>query len=433
MKTLFTIVMGLAVLAGCGKPNDDHSQDEGEAIEKHIPSEAEIRQTPDPARGASGNIEDVLGRLLAKFPPGQNIPPDDFHKDPDAEKLLGLAAGDIEPLLAAADYAKPLMVINPLTFEQWKTRVIPTLGRGPVPVRNKEGYAKYLADCRRHGEARCLIQHKRQMVVMLMRKKVSEYPKCLEELLRHKSVFVQDFAIRWLVRGAPKREDIVDVLLEKLPQKFTWDNKGYGHEESLKLELPYMIIRLLSDWRSPKVLPFVRKLGEHPYYRYRRDGIGYIRRYGVQESVPYLIKLLNDEHGFVRENAFYNLATLTCMSMGWNREFWSDDDLMSDQKAAGVAAWTKWWERHGKDVADVDFHRGAVERAIVLMERHGPENSKIECSTTPMHLLGEHLGTEISIRGNRDRFVSEFKVFWKQNRARMSFDDFQQKLVLSKN
>ena len=207
MKTWFTVMIGLAVLSGCGKTNDAPPQNENEVTERRSPAKADRHEMPDHATIASKETDEIFQRLLTLYPPGKHIPPDNFYKNRDAEKLFGLADRDSETLLAVVDYAKPLMVINPLTFEQWKSRTVPkSLGDGPAPERGREGYRKYLEDCRLHDEARCLLEQKRWIVTLVLQKKAAGDQKFLEGLLRHKNIGVRDFAIKRLDAGAAVRD-----------------------------------------------------------------------------------------------------------------------------------------------------------------------------------------------------------------------------------
>jgi len=194
MKTLAVILMGLAAmlaLAGCGRAGDNDN-----------PPKL-VDQPLGPAANDLPDVDQTLTRLIEKYPVGKNIPPGDFHKDADVKRLSVLADRDVDALLGAVKCGEPLMVMNPESFQGWKSRVVPASLDGPKDVdRSPEGYDKYLADVRRHDEARCLLQHKRWIVTMMLQKKVARTPAFLKQLLEHKNTQVRQFAIRRVIPRA---------------------------------------------------------------------------------------------------------------------------------------------------------------------------------------------------------------------------------------
>lgn len=140
---------------------------------------------------SSGEIDKIFLRLISQYPPGQYIPPDEFYMNSDVKELLLLADQNIEGLLAVGEFHRQeLLVKNPLSFEQWRSHwgQLSFLTE-EVHEPTKEEYEKYLDDLWRYDAARIQLERKRQMIRMVLEKKVSQNQECFTKLLQHKSTF----------------------------------------------------------------------------------------------------------------------------------------------------------------------------------------------------------------------------------------------------
>ena len=170
-------------------------------------TEIEVRDMPSVS---FEEVDGVLQRLSGAYAGKKNIPPDDYRKNPDMKRLLALADQDVNAVLAAVQYGWDIVVINPMSFKQWKlshdgVAVVKAHG----PGRSRQGYDAYLDECRRSDRRRVSLPHKASVVLMMLKKKMSDAPDYLEELLRHSNISVRRYAAEHLAVVASGGGDVV--------------------------------------------------------------------------------------------------------------------------------------------------------------------------------------------------------------------------------
>ena len=382
-------------------------------------------------------IDSVLRRLIEEYPPSDMRLPISFSQNTNVQQLIQIINSDFELYLSVTHMIPPDNHRAPELSEEERAFMAAATSSSGIAWRSARGkrteeeYRLFTAKLDSYMERTRVESRKQQILINALELWAVDQKALLIKHLNHHNWRIRAIARSLLFQFVPEERDVIDALLKTLPPKYPWYDDDVSGEKGFLVECPVMIVERLSYWRIPEVLPYVQKLGQHPFYHYRRDSMKYIKQYGVHESIPHMIKLLDDGAGLVRAEAFDNLALLTGTGMGQRREFWYNDDLKSDQKAEAITAWTEWWAKHGEGIDDVEFHRAAVERAFVLMEKHGPWDFSNKCPAQPIGMLQEHLNSGISTRQKSDDvLVSEFQTFWKQNKELLHFDRIQQKFVV---
>jgi len=376
------------------------------------------------ARLSKESLDRVLSELTTRFPPGKYIPPDLFFADRNVRKLLNMAGRDIDGLVAGARLGEPLVCygLQPFPFDHWKKSASePT----------EAEYRKYVDRIRKEEGHRCEVEQRRRIIGMAIKKVASREPQILVCLLEHKDVLVRDYAVSllrydgWSLKHWP----IINVLLENLPERNPWNDRPGGvpsgpGDQYLRDTLPLQMAEVLSLWRIPEALPYIERLAGDTHFNCRIDSIRMINRYGVQESVPLSIRLLADDVYLVRQRAFTNLVKLTAVSLSQDGEFWQDDRAELEERAEAMGKWLAWWRTHGAGKADADFHRGAAERALALIQERGVWDA--------MGILRNHVDiSTVATRGRRaDEIAEDLLRFWEGNEPAMVFDELNQMLVL---
>jgi hypothetical protein len=364
-------------------------------------------------------------QLVQEYPPNGRLP-QDFAENPKVKLLMQMVDSDFDLYLSCIDdwstteMSEEELEIRKATMASSEEFLRKALGERP-----RKEQDEFMAKVKAYGVKAGIESRKRE----ILQSSLDLWAANRKEFL------IQRNAIGLLLRHFPKDQDVIDVLVKSLPDKYPWFEGNISGDKGSLVQTPVIIVVHLSALKVPEALPFVRSLGEHPFYHYRRDSMACIKPYGVQESIPHMIRLLDDSVGLVRAEAFYNLLLLTGTCLEKNRDFWYDKKIDSLQRAEAIASWRQWWEKHGGGVDDLRFHIGVVDRFLTSTSKERP--------SAYATILMEHLSNDIylphfsygygSHSKSQDTRLSEFASFWSENKKSLEFDTTSQKLILRKD
>ena len=383
-----------------------------------------------------GGVKELFQQAAGTFPPGAWIPPDEFYNHQAAKRLVEIARVDVDALLAEGRFRECMIVLNPPTFEQFKARPVldgwhSDAPRGALSLR--EEYDRYMERLWDHEKRRCELEHKRQVIRMVLKKVASDEPNTVVDLLNREDCAVRQVGV-YLARDlALKEENIVRALLACLPAKDPGKEvlAGMSTEQVRARELSIEAARVLSAWQVEEAWSYVERLSRDPFYHYRSYSLQMANRYGFRRAIPLSISLLGDETGVVRGSAFVNLFRMTGVTLGRSCGFWYDEAVSPQSRTEAADKWRAWWhEQKAKD--DATFHVAVIKRAFDLMDEYGPFGPRDALPTSPYDVLSVHVDISgISSRGRKEaELAAELKKFWEGNRARMRFDVDRHKFVL---
>lgn len=381
-------------------------------------------------------VDVLLQRLTEEYPPSGIRLPKNFAQNANARRLIQLINSNFEPYIAithmipSEHYKSSKQSEEELEIMDVAASSSGLAWKSAKEKRTEEEWRLFEAKLEEYVEKGKRESRKQEIALRSLELWALDHKAFLIKQLEHINWHIRAIAIHLLFQFVPDERVVVDALLKTLPPEYPYYDGDLSGEKCFLVENPVKIVKRFSAWRIPEVLPYVQKLGKHPFYHYRRDSMKYIKHYGIQESVPHMIKLLDDQAGLVRAEAFGNLVLLTGTGLGQNTNTWHSDKLSSVERAKHIQEWEAWWKEHGKEKPDIDFHISVVDSALLLMEEHGPWNFKETFQGQPIRIIEEHLNTGISTRQSGADIVSKFKAFWRKNKNLLTFDEAQQKLVL---
>ena len=364
-------------------------------------------------------------QLVQEYPPNERLP-QDFAENPKVKLLMQMVDSDFDLYLTCIDdWSTTEMTEEEIEVRNAAKFSSEILLRKALDKRSREEQKEFMAKVKAYGVKVGIESQKRKILQNALDLWAAN----------QKEFLIKRNALGLLLRHFPKDQDVIDALVQSLPDKYPWFDGNVSGDKGALVETPVIIVKHLSALKVPEALPYVRSLGKHPFYHYRRDSMVCIKPYGVQESIPHMIRLLDDSAGLVRAEAFYNLTLLTGTCLEKNRDFWYDEKIDSLQRAEAIASWRQWWEKHGDGVDDLRFHKEVVDRFLASTSKERP--------SAYATVLMEHLSNDIylpyfsygygSHSKSQDTRLSEFASFWSEKKKSVEFDTANQKLILGKD
>ena len=198
-----------------------------------------------------------LEKICNAFPAGEHIPPERFANHPDLLTLARLVERDIEPLLAEGRFGESLIVINPQSWEQFRSTQqallhvpedAPAVSHEPI----RADYEKYLADWKQQDDRRRALEHGRRIIWMVVKEVASNDRRVLVELLSHKDVSIRWATTRFLLPNPSMKNAKVVVALRSLACEkppAVPNGSAMSLEQMRRHELPGLAARVLANWQ----------------------------------------------------------------------------------------------------------------------------------------------------------------------------------------